>query len=54
MKTRSLLGVCAPHRSDEIGGIAVDAKEIAALADRIAEGRRSRKVMDFLAGATAA
>jgi 2-keto-4-pentenoate hydratase len=31
----------------------VDAKEIAALADRIAEGRRSRKVMDFLAGATA-
>jgi 2-oxo-3-hexenedioate decarboxylase/2-keto-4-pentenoate hydratase len=31
----------------------VDAKEIAALADRIAEARRSRKVMDFLAAATA-
>src|SRR5882757_10247246 len=31
----------------------MDAKEIATLADRIAEGRRSRKVMDFLAGATA-
>jgi 2-keto-4-pentenoate hydratase len=30
----------------------VDAREIGALADRIAEGRRSRKVMDFLAGAT--
>ena len=28
-------------------------KEIAALADRIAEGRRSRKVMDFLAADTA-
>jgi 2-keto-4-pentenoate hydratase len=32
----------------------VDAKQIAALADRIAEGRRSRKVMDFLAADTAA
>ena len=31
----------------------MEAKEIAALADRIAEGRRSRKVMDFLAAATA-
>lgn len=31
----------------------MDAKEIAALADRIAEGRRTRSVMDFLAGATA-
>src|SRR3977135_416439 len=31
----------------------MDAKEIAPLADRIAEGRRSRKVMDFLAAATA-
>jgi 2-keto-4-pentenoate hydratase len=31
----------------------MDAKEIATLADRIAEARRSRKVMDFLAGATA-
>ena len=31
----------------------MDAKEIAALADRIAEARRSRKVMDFLAAATA-
>ena len=31
----------------------MDAKEIAALAQRIAEGRRSRKVMDFLAGDTA-
>jgi 2-oxo-3-hexenedioate decarboxylase/2-keto-4-pentenoate hydratase len=31
----------------------VDAKQIAALADRIAEGRRSRKVMDFLAADTA-
>ena len=28
-------------------------KEIAALADRIAEARRSRKVMDFLAADTA-
>src|SRR5262245_18231159 len=34
-------------------GIAVDAKQIAALADRIAEARRSRKVMDFLAADTA-
>ena len=32
----------------------MDAKEIAALADRIAESRRSRKVMDFLAADTAA
>ncbi len=31
----------------------MDDKEIAALADRIAEGRRSRKVMDFLAADTA-
>ena len=31
----------------------MDAKEIAALADRIAEARRSRKVMDFLAADTA-
>jgi len=31
----------------------VDDKEIAALADRIAESRRSRKVMDFLAADTA-
>ena len=31
----------------------MDAKEIATLADRIAEARRSRKVMDFLAAATA-
>ena len=31
----------------------MDAKQIAALADRIAEGRRSRKVMDFLAADTA-
>ncbi len=31
----------------------MDDKQIAALADRIAEGRRSRKVMDFLAGETA-
>jgi 2-keto-4-pentenoate hydratase len=31
----------------------MDAKQIAALAERIAEGRRSRKVMDFLAAATA-
>jgi 2-keto-4-pentenoate hydratase len=31
----------------------MDAKEIAALADRIAESRRSRKVMDFLGAATA-
>ena len=31
----------------------MDAKEIGALADRIAEARRSRKVMDFFAGATA-
>jgi 2-keto-4-pentenoate hydratase len=40
-------------RRQQPEGIAVDAKEIAALADRIAEGRRSRKVMDFLADATA-
>jgi len=32
----------------------VDAKQISALADRIAEGRRSRKVMDFLGADTAA
>jgi len=31
----------------------MNAKEIAALADRIGEGRRSRKVMDFMAAATA-
>ena len=31
----------------------MDAKEIATLADRIAEARRSRKVMDFLAADTA-
>lgn len=31
----------------------MDTKEIAALADRIAEGRRSRTVMDFLGTATA-
>ena len=31
----------------------MDDKEIAALADRIAAGRRSRKVMDFLAADTA-
>lgn len=31
----------------------MDAKEIAALADRIAEGRRSRSTMDWLAAATA-
>ena len=31
----------------------MDAKEIAALAERIAEARRSRKVMDFLAADTA-
>ena len=31
----------------------MDAKEIGALADRIAEARRSRKVMDFLAADTA-
>src|SRR6267143_2742715 len=31
----------------------MNAKEIGALADRIAEGRRSRKVMDFLGAATA-
>src|SRR5258708_39291007 len=31
----------------------MDAKEIATLADRIAEARRSRRVMDFLAPATA-
>jgi 2-keto-4-pentenoate hydratase len=31
----------------------VDAKEIAALADRIAEGRLNRTTMDWLAGATA-
>src|SRR6266404_395791 len=31
----------------------MNAKEIGALADRIAEGRRSRKVMDFMAAATA-
>ncbi|CAN5856054.1 fumarylacetoacetate hydrolase family protein [soil metagenome] len=31
----------------------MDDKQIAALADRIAEGRRSRKVMDFLAADTA-
>jgi 2-oxo-3-hexenedioate decarboxylase/2-keto-4-pentenoate hydratase len=35
-------------------GAAVDTREIARLADRIAEGRRSRKVMDFLAADTAA
>ncbi len=32
---------------------AVDAKKIAALADRIAEGRRSKSTMDWLAAATA-
>jgi 2-keto-4-pentenoate hydratase len=31
----------------------VDAKEIAALADRIAEARRKRTVIDFLAAAAA-
>ena len=31
----------------------MDAKEIAALADRIAEGRRSKSTMDWLADATA-
>ncbi|UYN93232.1 MAG: hypothetical protein KIT25_14295 [Enhydrobacter sp.] len=31
----------------------MDAREIAELADRIVDGRRSRKVMDFLADATA-
>jgi 2-keto-4-pentenoate hydratase len=34
-------------------GIAVDAKEIAALADRIVEGRVSKTTMDWLADATA-
>ena len=50
----SLIDVCAPQSlRPKSEGIAVNDKEIAALADRIAAGRRSRKVMDFLAADTA-
>ena len=42
--------IAAPRRARET---AVNEQQIAALADRIAEGRRSRTVMSFLAEATA-